>query len=229
MADQNVSNERKKELEQIDPFQESLLKAIKYTKEYKKQLILIAGAVVLVVSVFSGIMYSFKKAENTAALLLSQATNTYIEMNEPEKGYETVKDDFQTIFKEYANTTAGKLAKVKFAKICYDASKFDQSFKYYKESLEIFGNEVMMENFLLASLGYVSLAQNDVEKAKKYFSQIENGKIDLLKDEAVFTLGMLHEAANGGDKSKKMYEKIVSDYETSLYMPIAKSKLNEMK
>ncbi|MCP3872823.1 MAG: tetratricopeptide repeat protein [Desulfobacteraceae bacterium] len=229
MADQSISNERKKELELVDPFQENLLKIIKYAKDYKNQLILIAGAFVLIAVVFSGIMYSFKKAENTATLLVSQALNKYIKSNDSEKGYQETKNDFQTIFTEYANTTAGKLAKVKFAQICYDASKFDQSYKYYQESLEIFKNEVLMENFLLASLGYVCLARKDIEEAKKYFHQIENGKTDLLKDEASFSLAMLYEAANNTDESKKMYEKIVMDYENSIYMPIAKSKIEEIK
>ncbi|MBC8440532.1 MAG: tetratricopeptide repeat protein [Deltaproteobacteria bacterium] len=229
MAEQRVSNERRKELEQIDPFQESLLKAMAYAKEYKKQLILIAGAIVLVAVVFSGIMYNFQKAENTAALLVSQALNQYATINDPDKGYLETRDAFQNIFKEYANTIAGKLAKVKFAKICYDASKFDLSYQYYKESLEILKNDVQMENFLLASLGNVSLARKEFEEAEKYFLQIEQGKTDLLKDEAKFALAMLHEIDDKVGESKKLYEKIVTEYETSMYGPIAQSKMDEIK
>lgn len=229
MSEQRVSNERKKELEQLDPFQENLLKVITYAKEYKKQLILIAAALVLVAVVFSGIMYSFQKSENTAGILVSQALSKYAKADDPDKGYLEVKDDFQIIFTDYANTTAGKMAKVRFAKICYDASKFDPSYQYYKESLEIFKNKALMENFLLASLGHVSLARKEFEDAKKYFLQIEKGKSDLLKDEARFALAMLDEAADNTADSKKMYEKIVMDFENSMYKPIAKSKMDEIK
>ena len=229
MSEQRISNERKKELEQLDPFQENLLKVMTYVKEYKKQLILIASAIALVVVVFSGIMYSFQKSENNAGKLVSQALTKYAKADDPDKGYLEIKNDFQIIFTDYTNTTAGKLAKVRFAKICYDASKFDQSYQYYKESLEIFKNEALMENFLLASLGHVSLARKEFEDAKKYFLQIEKGKIDLLKDEARFALAMLDEAADNTAESKKMYEKIVMDYENSMYKPIAKSKIDEMK
>lgn len=229
MSEQRISNERKKELEQLDPFQENLLKVMTYVKEYKKQLILIAFAIALVVVVFSGIMYSFQKSENNAGKLVSQALTKYAKADDPDKGYLEIKNDFQIIFTDYTNTTAGKLAKVRFAKICYDASKFDQSYQYYKESLEIFKNEALMENFLLASLGHVSLARKEFEDAKKYFLQIEKGKIDLLKDEARFALAMLDEAADNTAESKKMYEKIVMDYENSMYKPIAKSKIDEMK
>jgi len=229
MAEQGVSNERKKELERIDPFQESLLKAMAYAREYKKQLILIATAIVLVVVVFSGVMYSFQKAENTAALLVSNALTQYTTINDPEKGYLETKEAFENIFSEYPNTIAGKLAKVKFAKICYEASKFDQSYQYYKESLEILKNDVPMENFLLASLGHVSLARKEFEEAEKYFLQIEKGKTNLLKDEAEFALAMLYETGDKVGESKKMYEKIVTEHETSMYRPIAQSKMDEIK
>jgi tetratricopeptide (TPR) repeat protein len=226
MTDQKVSNDRRRELEQLDPFQENLLKAMAYVKEYKKQLMLIAGAVVLVIVIFSAIMYSFQKAENNAARLVSQAQDKYAQINDPDKGYLEIKDDFQAIFADFANTSAGRQAKVKFAKICYDASKFDQSYKYYKESLGLFKNESLMENFLLASLGHVSLARNEIEEAKKYFLQIEKSKTDLLKDEAIFALAMLYEKADDGAESKKMYEKIVADYENSIYQPIAKARVD---
>lgn len=226
MADQKVSNERRRELEQLDPFQENLLKAMAYVKEYKKQLILIAGAIVLVVAVFSGIMYSFKKAENTAAALVSQALTRYAEINDPDKGYLETKDDFHVVFSEYANTGPGRLAKVQFAKICYETTKFDESYKYYREALEEFKNDALMENFLLAALGHVCLAREEFEEAKKYFLQIENGKPDLLKDEARYALAMLYETTGNTIESRKMYEKILGGDVRSMYTPLAQSKID---
>lgn len=228
MAEQRVSNERRRELEQLDPFQENLLKAMNYGKKYKNQIILIAGAIVLVAVVFSGIMYSFQKAENNAATLVNQAFTKYAKVNDPVKGYLEIREDFQTIFTDYANTIAGRLALIKFAKICYDASEFDQSYEFYKEAFETFKDEALMGNFLLASLGHVSLAREEFEEAKKYFLQIEKGETGLLKDEAVFALAMLDEADDNTAESKKMYEKIVSEYENSMYKPIAESKIAQM-
>jgi len=227
MADK-ISRERKKELEQLDPFQENLLKAVAFVKEFKKQLILIGGAVVLVALVFSGIMYSFQKAENTADVMVVEALKKYARANDPEKGYLETETDFKTVFAEYANTSAGRLAKVKFAKICYEASKFDQSFQYYKESLQIFENDELMKNFILASLGHVCIARKEFDEAKGYFLEIEKGKTNLLKDEAAFSLAMLDESSGNTAESKKMYEKIVAGYENSMYMPIAKGKIQEM-
>ena len=227
MADK-ISRERKKELEQLDPFQENLLKVMAYVKEFKKQLILIGGAVALVALVFSGIMYSFQKAENTADVLVNEALKKYAKTNDPEKGYLETEADFKVIFSEYTNTNAGRLAKVKFAKICYEASKFDQSYQYYKESLQLFENDELIKNFLLASLGHVCIARKEFDEAKGYFLDIEKGKTDLLKDEAKFLLAMLDEASGNTSESKKMYEKIVTEHENSMYVTIAKGKVQEM-
>ena len=118
MSDQKVSNERKRELAQIDPFQASLLKAMNYAKEYKKQLIFIAGAFVLVAIVFASVMYSFQKAEKSAAMLVTQALTKYNKVDNPQKGYIEIENDFKTIFTDFSNTVAGKQALVQFAKIC---------------------------------------------------------------------------------------------------------------
>ncbi len=225
MVEQKVSNERKKELEQLDPFQEKLLTTITFIKAYKKQLGMIAGAIVLIIVVFSSIMYSFKKSENTASALMSQALISYSKADDPKKGFELVKNDFAAIFKDYANTASGKLSRVEFAKICFDAQRYDESLQYYEQALELFKNQALMENFILVSLGHANLAKKDAKSARKYFDQVEASQTDLLKDEALFALAVMGETDGNMTESNKLYNKIVSDYPTSIYYAIAKSKI----
>ncbi len=229
MAEQGVSNERRKELEQIDPFQENLLRTLAYVKENKKQFLLLLGAIIGVIVIFSGIMFSFKKSENIASDLVAKAVITYVKADDPVKGFDAAKDEFEKIFADYSNTSAGRMGKVKFAKICFDAAQYDRAFELYKEALEMFKKEAGMKNFLLASLGHVSQARNELDKAKSYFLQIETGSSDLLRDEARFALAGLYEASNDMASSLKMYEKIVSDHENSIYRPIAESKIKTVR
>lgn len=227
MADQKVSNERRRELEQLDPFQEFMIKVVGYCKQYQKQLFLIGIAVIVVIAVFSGIMHSFKKAENTASVMLSRTLTVYEREKDPEKGYAKVEKDFQSIFSDYANTTAGKLARIEFARICYNASKYDLSQQYYEQALELFENRKPLKNFILSALGHVSLAKKDTKTAEKYFSRVESSTTDLLKDEAQFALALISETAGDKEKSRQHYEKIVTEYENSLYYPVAKSKVGQ--
>jgi predicted negative regulator of RcsB-dependent stress response len=229
MAERGVSNERRKELEQIDPFQANLLKTLAYVKENQKQFWLILGGIILVIVIFSGIMFSFKKSESTASDMVARAVITYAKANDPVKGFDAVTDDFETVFAEYSNTSAGRMGKVKFAKICFDAGEYDRALALYKEALEMFEDEAGMKNFLLASLGHVSQARKDVDAAKKYFLEIETGASDLLKDEARFALAGIYEDANDAASSLKMYEKIVNDHENSIYRNIAESKIKDVQ
>ncbi|MBU0971363.1 MAG: tetratricopeptide repeat protein [Proteobacteria bacterium] len=225
MADHSVSNERRKELEQIDPFQEKMLSALTLLAANKKQFLLIAVAIIGVIVVFSGIMFSFKNSENTASDLVAKAAVTYAQADDPVKGFNAVKDDFEAVFADYSNTSAGRMGKVKFAKICFDAGEYDRAFELYKEALEMFKTDGSLKNFLLASLGHVSQARKDLDQAKAYFLQIETGSSNLLKDEALFALAGIYEAGNDYESSLKMYEKIVSGHEKSLYRDMAESRI----
>ena len=117
------------------------------------------------------------------------------------------------------------MALVQFAKINYDALKFDQSYTYYSNALKVFKNDMLMKNFLLSALGNVCITKKDFNKAREYFMQIENGESALLKDEAKFALAMINETASELEKSKTMYNKLVEEHENSIYTPIAKSKI----
>ncbi len=137
MAERGVSNERRKELEQIDPFQENLLKTLAYVKDNQKQFLLILGGILLVIVIFSGIMFSFKNSERIASDLVATAVISYEKASDPVKGFQAVTADFEAVFSEYSNTSAGRMGKVKFAKICFDAGEYDRAFELYKEALEM--------------------------------------------------------------------------------------------
>lgn len=230
MADQGVSNERKKELEQMDPFQEYLVRGLAYASDHKKQIGLAVGAVVVVCVIFSTIMYSFKRSEINASQLVAKAVaeygKVYSEDKDPKKGFEAVKDTFETIFEEYANTNAGRMALVTYGKICFDANEYDMAYTYYSKALSEMGNEAGMENFLLSALGNLSQLKKDPEKAKTYYLRIENGSSNLLKDEARFALALIYEAENDMAASLKMYEKIVSENDASIYKTIAQARIS---
>ncbi len=230
MSDQGVSNERRRELEQMDPFQESLIKGLDYASKHKNQLILILGAVVVVCVVFSTIMFNFKRSELKASQMVAKAGAVYAESisedQDPQKGYEAVKDQFEAVFDEYANTSAGRMAQVTYAKICFDAKEYDKAYALYADALETLGNEAGMKNFLLSALGNLAQLKNEPEKAKAYYLRIEKGASTLLKDEARFALALIYEAENDMESSLKMYEKIVKENGNSLYKTIAESRVS---
>ncbi|MCF8112456.1 MAG: tetratricopeptide repeat protein [Desulfotignum sp.] len=227
MVNQNVSNERKKELQQLDPLQRNLLKAMAYAGTYKKQLLLILGAMVLVAVVFAGIMISFQRSENTASNLVAEAMNRYNTLaDDPKAAYQAVRQDFHAVLNDYANTSAGRMAQVRYAGICMDAQEYDKALEWYEKALENVGKQAEMRNFLLSSLGHAWLAKNNQERAEFYFKQIETGKSDLLKDESRFVLAKIYESRQNTSASKKMYEMLVKEHADSIYLNLAQDMID---
>ncbi|MFO7913575.1 MAG: tetratricopeptide repeat protein [Desulfotignum sp.] len=230
MANQGISNERRKELEQLDPLQKNIFKAMAYAGIYKKPLLLILGAVVLAAVVFIGIMTSFQRSENKASHLVAEATGRYNQLaDDPQKAYQNVRDSFETVLNEYANTDAGKMAQITYAGICMDAGEYDRAGVLYEEALKSFGEEAVLHNFLLSSLGHVWLAKNDLDRAETYFQQVETGESDLLKDESRFVLAQIYAANQKLDASQKMYEKLVKENQNSMYTGLAQAMVAKEK
>lgn len=229
MANQGVSNERKKELAQMDPFQESLNKFVKWAVAHKKLLMISTGALVGVVVVFSAIMFSFKQSEIKASELAAKAYKAYEEQyskdRDARKGYDAVKDDFQTLFDEYPNTSAGRMALINFGKICFDAKDYDQAFDLYSKALSTVGDKAGVKNFLLCTMGTICELKNDLEQAKSYYLRVDEGASTLLKDEARFALALLYEKLNDMDASRQMYQKIAENPESSIYKDIAQARI----
>lgn len=228
MADHGVSNERRRELEQMDPFQQNMVKGLEWAAKHKKQLILILGTVAVVLVLFSTIMYSFKRAETTAAELVARAGAAYektiSDSQNPKTGYGAVQADYEKIFEEYANTAAGKMALVTYARICAEAGEYDKAYAYYSRALENLDNQAGMENMLLAAMGNMALMKKETDKAKSFFQRIEKGPSTLMKDEARFALAQIYESENDMEASLKMYEKLLQSEGGSLYKAIAQAR-----
>ena len=186
-----ISNARKKELEQPDPFLESLYRGMETAQKYKKQLIWLSCALVAIFVISYGAIYTIRSSEQKASIMLSGALTKYEKFENARKGYADVKDDLLILLDEYPNTSAGRIASVRFAQICYEAAEYDQALNMYKKALQSFKDDPAIKNLLLTSLGHTCQAMKKNDDAQNYFKTIADGKSDLAKDEALFNLGML--------------------------------------
>jgi len=231
MTNQGVSNERKKELAQMDPFQVGLSKFVEWASAHKKLLMISAGALVGGVVVFSAIIFSFQQSEIKASELAANAYEKYEEQysqdRDARKGYDAVKDDFQALFDEYPNTSAGRMALINFGKICFDAKDYDQAFDLYSQALSTMGDKSGVKNFLLCAMGTICELKNELEQGKSYYLRVEKGASNLLKDDARFALALIYEKLNDADAVRRMYEKIAESPGSSMYKAIAQARIHK--
>ncbi|HKK90791.1 MAG TPA: tetratricopeptide repeat protein [Desulfobacteraceae bacterium] len=219
-----ISRARKKELEQPDPFLEALYNGLEKAGKYKKQIVWIAAAVAAVVVIFAGTVYNIQKAGSSASTLLAQTLEKY-SGQEPVEGYEAVKEDFNKLLEQYANTSAGRVALVRYAGICYKASKFDKAREMYEKALDQFSDDPVMHNLIQVSLGHACQAGDQYDRAEASFREVVDGDNPFLKDEALFNLGILLAVQGVEKESNTFFKTIVSDHKDSLYFPVAESRL----
>lgn len=222
MIKSQISKERKRELEQPDPFLESLHKGLETAREYKKQLLLAGGTIVAIVCIVSVTVYSIRSSETKASEMLSNAMESYQAL-EPSEGYEAVKENFNTLLKEYPNTSSSQIGKIRFAEICYSAGEYDTAFDLYKSALNEYKEDSVIHDLLLLSLAHTCQAQKKNQDAEKYFTALAGKDSVLMKDDALFNLGML--AITSGDQAKgiEFMKKITSEHETSMYKSMAET------
>lgn len=222
-----ISNARRKELEQPDPILEALQRWSNTVIRYKKQVAMVLGAIVAVVVVFSATLYSIGRSEDKASEFLTQVLSNYND-TDPVKGYETVKDDVAKFISSYPNTAASAQARVRFAKIAFDAGKLEEAHGMYLGALDKFKGDKAMESLLFSSLGRTSLALGKVDEAETWFRKIVTAKGPMRKGEALFNLGLILADRGDSEQSQELLQEVVKDHGDSIYAPMAKARIQRL-
>jgi len=219
---------RKQLLNEPDEFITFSSKLLKFIIDHKNQIAIVVTVIFLFLAAFSGWRYFLNKAEDKASISLDRNITRYESIKVKEganKAYLEVEKDFQLLLKKYSGRHGGKLARIIFANICYNAGKLDQAIALYKKSLRDFEDEPFIKNLILNSLGYVYEKKKDYTGAVQYFEMTAQGPQSDLKNEAWYNLGRLYSREGDKEKSLQAYSKIVSDFTDSIYFDLVKEKL----
>jgi tetratricopeptide (TPR) repeat protein len=220
---------RKELLKEPDEFMTLTGKLIGFAADHKTQLTYGLGIVLSVAILISGVRFFSIRAENKAADMLSQSMMEYSSLKtqkKPDEVFNAVSGGFQTILQRYGNKSNGKLARLIYANICYDAGKYQQAIDLFKISLQDFSDHPMIRSQVLSSLGYAYEQQKEYTAAVSYFEKISDAPVQVLQDEALFHLGRLYNKLGQSEKSKEAYNKIISDYPDFIYIDVVKENVS---
>ena len=218
---------RKQLLKEPDEFITFSGKLIQFGMQYKTQLTYVASILIALIVVVSGYRFFSIRSENNAEALLNQAVAKYqtaLNGQDSEKAYQTVSADFQLIFNKYASKNSGKIARVIFANICFDAGEYAKAIELYRQALEDFKNHAFMNNLIRSDLGYAHEQINDIAVAVSYFEKIAENPEPILRDEALFNLGVLYEKSGNHQKSADAFQRIITEHPDSMYIEIVKER-----
>lgn len=137
--------------------------------------------------------------------------------------YQEVRAEFEQLIADSGDKPGGKMARVIFADICYDAGEADKAIVLYQSALEDF-TQPFYRDQILNGLGYAYEAKKEYDTALEYFEKISVGSDPVLKAEALFNMGRLYAALGNVEKSQRAYQKIVADSPQSFYAELAKER-----
>ena len=82
----------------------------------------------------------------------------------------------------------------------------------------------MIYNLILSGLGYANEQLNENQRAVAYFEKIAASQGQVLRDEALFKLGVLYDKLGESEKREKAFNQITSDFPDSMYIDIVKER-----
>jgi tetratricopeptide (TPR) repeat protein len=220
---------RKELLKEPDEFITLSGKLIGFAVAHKNQLIYGLGIIVSLALIFSGIRFFSIRSENKAAALLNQSLAKYESVKDDTKllvAYERVSNDFQSILDKYGSKKSGKIARLTYANICYDAGKYEQAIELYKTALQDFESRPLIHNQILSNLGYAWEQLKDYATAVSYFEKLSSAPEAAISADALFHLGWLYEKLEQPEKSKASYNKILSDHQDFIYIDLVKERMS---
>jgi tetratricopeptide (TPR) repeat protein len=223
---------RKQLLKEPDEFITFTSKAIAFFTGYQKQISYILSTILVIAVLFFGYRFFAQRAETKAFTLLGQTQSKYDTLKETTsetEAYSQVSEAFQSIIKKYGGNAAGKLARVIYANISYDAAEYEKAIALYKKSLNDFKDDKFIYNMILSNLAYAYQRIDDGQNATAYFEKAASAKDSPIREEALFNLGLMYEKSEEDAKSQKMLEEILNTYPDSIYSDIVEEELNKLK
>lgn len=228
MRYKKISRARKRDLQQPDEFLTLSSRLIEAVHQYRKQL---AWALIGVLAVGVGIAgYSVyaNRAEIKAAALLSQAMEAYQaerSTGSAAQALEHVRPDMQTLIQGYGGTTAGKVAKVFFARFYYDADQPQDAITLYKDALKDFKAGTFYYASSLNGLGYAYEKAGDYASALDCFRQLSEGVEGFFQTDGLYNAARMYTRMEETEKSQSALKEVIAISPDYLYVDLISSKI----
>lgn len=223
MAKQKIS--RKELLEKEDEFISLSSRISNYihahAKQFKYALISLAALFIIVLIAGLYIRHVNKKALAAYNIayknLVSDVSDT--------KRQEAIKksmEEIDRLLDKYGWTKFATLSIPQMAYLKFGQGKYDEAISLYKSYLEKNETGSIYDSMSLFGLAAAYEAKKEYDSSISYLQKIVNGANDLLKEEAMFSMGRIYSLSGQFEKSKDIFEDFVKQYKDSPLVPLAK-------
>lgn len=220
-----VSLARKKELNEPDELITFSNQAADFVRENKEKVLGAIAAVVLIVVGITGYQLYSSYYAKAAFIAYANDLKWYQEGGTTTKSLKEIKERSDAFLNKYSGTTAGTLARAKYAGIFYAEGDYNSAITLYKRLLKDLKGDSALKSMALSGLAYSYEALNKYDEAIETFKQITEEKASVKKADALFHLGMIYDLQGNKEKSREAFEKILSYHADSIYFEVVQEKI----
>jgi tetratricopeptide (TPR) repeat protein len=156
-------------------------------------------------------MHDYGDCFNLLWISVFRTTDTLKKTSSETAAYSQISEAFQSIINKYGGNAAGKLARVMYANISYDAQQYEKAIALYKQSLNDFKDDKLVYNMVLSNLGHAYQRIEDEQNAAAYFEKAASATDSPIREDA-----------------QKMLQEILKNHPDSIYFDLVEEELNAL-
>lgn len=202
----------KKELKE-DKFVLTVFKAKDFLEEHSRQIaygVLAVVAVVLIVSFYNS---SRKKAEEAASVMLTEA-QVLLSQGQEDNGIAKLND----LADRYEGTEAAGYATFLLAKHYLEKNDTSKAKELFKKYIDDYGSDKLLLQAAMVGYADCLVAEKNYKEAARYYERAARMNPDFPEVPAyLFSAAMAYKDAGDFEKSRKLFQEIVTKHEKSAY------------
>jgi tetratricopeptide (TPR) repeat protein len=226
-------NSYKKELSEPERILSLYEKIQGYILDNSKQ-VAIAGVIICVVAVATGMWVVKQRADDEkASLLLSTALNTMVKSTDNivdmEMNYNKALDRLKILEEKYPGTTSGRVALFYMGVCNYSLKKYDEAISGYDRFLQKNDKTFsFLQTPAYECIGYCYEGKGEHEKALEYFTRQRNSGNNNICSMAALHMGNCYEKLGQTDKACNAYQDFLASKPSAMYQTLAQIKTSEL-
>ena len=225
MAAEKIS--RKELLKTEDEFITFSSRMILLAKEHQRELTFIGVGLCCLVLVYLGIntylRYINHKAQdayNIAYYAISKNTGSEADKDFIKKSEELFND----VTEKYGISKAARLALPELAYVDFLQQEYDKAISKYQEFLAK-APEGPYQSLAETAIALCYEEKGDLDKALQTLEKISAGPNDFFKEQAMLSMARIYRTKGQKEKSNKILNEFIKDFENSQFLPLAKADL----
>lgn len=216
---------RKELLKEPDEFLTTTARALAWVSGHKRELRWTAAAVLAAALLVSGWFAWENREESQASGLLSRALERVEEAGKPMEALQAAAPDLERLIGSYGRTKNGRLARILYANLLFEAGETRRAVALYETALGDFASEPALRLQILKSLAYAHLALGEGSRAIERFEQALALAQGSLREEILFHLGDLCLAQGQEEKGRSFLERLLREHPDSWYAGPVRARL----